>query len=157
PQCSSTGPNNNNGFGFSCDAGALGALYYRVLAEKAPHSVVPSATAKAGPFTNFQPYLYWSGLSASAKGFGTLSFNSGLQGANTQYNFLFVLPMVPGKLPGTPAPTGNGLQLNPDGITVYDPVANVTWARDANLAATRPFGLPPCTTYNTPAICVAPN
>ena len=62
--------------------------------------------------------------------------------------------MMPGKIAGTPAVDGSGLQVNPGGQTVYDPVANVTWLADANLAATNTFGLPPCSDQNTPKVCV---
>jgi hypothetical protein len=68
---------------------------------------------------------------------------------------LYVLPMIPGKLPGTPPATGNGLQVNPGGQTVYDPVTNITWLANANIAAANTFGLPTCTDPTTPAICVA--
>ena len=49
---------------------------------------------------------------------------------------------------------GNGLEVNPGGQTVYDPVANVTWLANANLAATNTFGLPPCKDPGSPKICV---
>jgi hypothetical protein len=61
-------------------------------------------------------------------------------------NFLYTLPMIPGKLP-----------TNPGGQTVYDPVTNVTWLASANLAATNTFGLPPCTSPTSPALCVNPD
>jgi hypothetical protein len=47
-----------------------------------------------------------------------------------------------------------GLQVNPDGQTVYDPMAGVTWLADANLAASDTLGLPRCQTPTTPANCV---
>src|SRR5262249_41257061 len=40
--------------------------------------------------------------------------------------------------------------------TVYDPVANVTWLANANLAATNTFGLPACTEPG-PKLCVNPD
>jgi hypothetical protein len=147
--CTKTGPNGNS-FGFACAKNAMGALYYQVLGIKAPNTAVPIPKNTASPFANFQPYLYWSGTSAGGNGYSSLSFNSGFQGANTEYNFLYVLPMLPGKIPGAPAGTGKGLQVNPDGKSVYDPVANVTWLADANLAATNTFGLPPCTAVDAP-------
>ncbi len=62
--------------------------------------------------------------------------------------------MIQAKISGTPAATGNGLQVNPGGQTVYDPMTNITWLANANLAATATFGLPPCEDPTTPTICV---
>ena len=80
---------------------------------------VPPATVKVGPFTNFQPDLYWTQTSVSQPGgqFGccaAFSFNSGWQGSNITANFLFVFPMIQGKIAGTPAAVGKGReQLSP--------------------------------------------
>jgi uncharacterized protein (TIGR03437 family) len=150
--CGKTGPTGGN-FGFDCSLGALGSLYYNALGLKPPNTAVPIPHNTAGPFSNFQPYLYWS-QSPGAGGNATLSFNSGFQGANTVDNFLYALPMIPGKISGTPPATGNGLEVNPGGQTVYDPVTNVTWLANANLAATNTFGLPPCNNPTSPALCV---
>ena len=150
--CGKTGPQNNS-FGFDCSLGALGSLYYNAWGLKPPNTAVPIPHNTAGPFSNFQPYLYWS-QSPGQGGNATLSFNSGFQGANTVDNFLYTLPMIPGKISGTPPATGNGLEVNPGGQTVYDPVTNVTWLADANLAATSTFGLPPCNNPTSPALCV---
>ncbi len=151
--CGKVGPQGNS-FGFGCTASALGSLYYNALGLKAPNTAVPIPANTAAPFSNFQPYLYWSQTSAAAQGYATFSFASGFQGANTAPNFLYVLPMIPGKIAGTPVATSTALQVNPDGRTVYDPVANVTWLANANLAATNTFGLPPCKDPTTPASCV---
>jgi len=83
------------------------------------------------------------------------SFATGSQDGGTGDDFLYVLPMIPGKLPGTPPARGMGLQVNPDGQTVYDPMTNVTWLADANLAASDTFGLPRCQSPDTPTDCVA--
>lgn len=56
--------------------------------------------------------------------------------------FSNLLPMVQGKISGTPAASGTALQVNPGGQTVYDPVTNVTWLADFNVAASNTFGLP---------------
>ena len=151
--CGFTGPNGAS-FGFSCLAGALGSLYYTGLGLHAPNTAVPIPNNTAGPFSNFQPYLYWSQTSTAALGVGTFSFISGIQGSNIKPNFLYALPMIPGKISGTPPASGNGLEINPDGQTVYDPVANVTWLANANLAATNAFGLPSCTAPGKPQMCV---
>jgi hypothetical protein len=151
--CPFIGPNGSS-FGFGCLASALGSLYYGALGLHAPNSAVPAANGSTGPFSNFQPYLYWSQTSANGIGYRTFSFNSGFHGSNTMPNYLYVLPMIPGKIPGTPTTTGTGLQVNPGGQTVYDPVMNVTWLANANLAAANTLGLPPCKTQGNPKICV---
>ena len=152
--CGFVGPQNNS-FGFNCSASALGSLYYNALGLTAPNTAVPIPNNTVGPFSNFQPYLYWSQTTPpNSTGYGTFSFNSGFQGSNTVPNFLYVLPIVQGKISGTPPATGAGLEVNPGGQTVYDPVTNVTWLANANLAATDTFGLPPCKDQGNPKICV---
>lgn len=140
--CARTGRNGES-FGFNCSGSALGSLYYASIGLNEPDTAVPIVGSKAGPFTDFQPYLYWSGSAAldPKQGFVSFSFNSGFQGANVVLNYLYVVPVIRGKLPGTPVASGSGLQLNPDGKTAYDPVAQVTWLTDANLAATQTFGV----------------
>ena len=151
--CGFVGPQNNS-FGFGCLANALGSLYYNALGLKSPNTAVPVPNGTAGPFSNFQPYLYWSQTNVNGTGYGTFSFNTGFHGSNTMPNYLYALPMIQGKIPGTPPATGNELQINPGGQTVYDPVANVTWLSNANVAATNTFGLPPCKDQGTPKLCV---
>jgi hypothetical protein len=60
----------------------------------------------------------------------SFSFSTGFQGANVFRNYLYVLPMIKGKPAGAPA-----------SATVYDPVAQVTWLADANLAARQTFAI----------------
>ncbi len=155
PTCPFTGPHGES-FGFGCTGSALGSLYYKALGFAAPDTAVPIPGTTTGPFSNLQPYLYWSQSNNSQTGSGnyTFSFNSGFKGSNTVPNFLYVLPMIEGKIPGTPAATGTGLQVNPGGQTVYDPVTNVTWLANADLAATNSFGLPPCKAPGNPKLCV---
>jgi hypothetical protein len=62
--------------------------------------------------------------------------------------------MMVGKIAGTPAVAGMALQVNPGGRTIYDPVANVTWLADANLAASNAFGIATCKTQGAPKPCV---
>jgi uncharacterized protein (TIGR03437 family) len=153
--CGKTGPGGGN-FGFGCTAGALDSLYNE-LGLKSPNTAVPIPNNTVGPFQNLQPYLYWSSSSAAsaAQGNATFSFFTGWQGANTLPNFLYLLPMIPGKLPGAPVATGTGLQVDPAVQTVYDPMTDITWMANANRAATNTFGLPLCTSPTTPALCVA--
>lgn len=155
--CGKTGPNGAS-FGFGCKAGALDTLYNQ-LGFKSPGTAVPVPINTVGPFSNLQPYLYWSSSQAvsAAQGRATFSFSTGWQGANTLPNFLYLFPMIPGKLPGAPAATGTALQVNPGGETVYDPMTDVTWLSNANLAATKTFGLPACTSPTVPSLCVAPD
>jgi hypothetical protein len=140
--CARTGRNGES-FGFNCSRSALGNLYYASLRLREPNTAVRIPANKVGPFKDFQPYLYWSGSAAAdpKQGFVSFSFNSGFQGANVWRNYLYVLPLIKGKLPGTPPAAGAGLQVNPGGQTVYDPIAQVTWLADANLAAKQTFGV----------------
>lgn len=156
PGCTKTGPNGDS-FGYGCTASAFGALYYEMLKLEAPNTAVPIPANTVGPFSNLQPYLYWSQTSAGSSGYYTFSFNTGWVGTNTVTHAMYVLPMIPGKLPGTPVASGQALQVNPGGQTVYDPVSNVTWLANANLAASNAFGLPVCQNPTTPAICVTPD
>ncbi len=154
--CGRTGPGGNGNFGFGCTAGALDSLYNE-LGLKAPNTAVPIPKNTVGPFQNLQPYLYWSSTNGASPtdGNATFSFSTGWQGANTLPNFLYLLPMVPGRLPGAPVVTGTGLQVDPTGQTVYDPMTDITWVANANLAGTNNFGLPLCTNPLTPALCIA--
>jgi hypothetical protein len=140
--CARTGRHGES-FGFHCSGSALGSLYYGSLGVREPNTAVRMPANKVGPFIDFQPYLYWSGSAAAdpKQGFVSFSFNSGFQGANVPLNYLYALPMIKGKLTGTPPTTGQGLQVNPGGQTVYDPIAQVTWLADANLAAKQTFGV----------------
>lgn len=120
--CGRTGPTGNN-FGFGCTADALASLYNE-LGFKSPNTAVPIPANTVGPFSNLQPYLYWSQSDGSSPtaGHATFSFATGWQGANTLPNFLYLLPMIQGRLPGTPSPSGTGWQVNPGGQTVYDSI-----------------------------------
>lgn len=142
PGCTKTGPNGNS-FGYGCTASALGWLYYDGLGIKAPNTAVPAAGGNSGAFIDLQPYLYWSQTSAGSAGYSTFSFDTGWTGSNTVTHAMYLLPLISGKITGAPA-----------GQTFYDPVANVTWLTNANLAATNSFGLPPCLGPTTPDVCV---
>jgi hypothetical protein len=142
------GPHGNS-FGFRCVNSAMGSLYYRGLGMREPNTAVPIPPGKIGPFRNFQPYLYWS-LTGKARGQRalrrengdhTFSFNTGWQGGNVSDHVMYVLPMIEGPLPGTTPGKGSELQASIDGEAVYDPIANVTWLANANLAAEMRFGV----------------
>jgi len=140
--CDRTGRNGES-FGFKCSGSAMGSLYYVSLGLREPDSAVQNSKNQVGPFQNFQPYLYWSKSAAAdpKQGFVSFSFSTGFQGANVFRNYLYVLPMIKGKLPGTPPTSDSHLQANPDGRTIYDPIAQVTWLADANLPAEQTFGI----------------
>jgi hypothetical protein len=140
--CARTGRHGES-FGFNCSGSALGCLYYRSLGLSEPNTAVRMPANKVGPFNDFQPYLYWSASAAAdpKQGFVSFSFNTGFQGANVPLNHLYALAIIKGKLTGTPPAAGAGLQVNPGGQTIYDPVAQITWLADANLAAKQTFGV----------------
>jgi hypothetical protein len=140
--CERTGRHGES-FGFNCSGSALGSLYYVSIGLREPESAIQAQVNTVGPFRNFQPYLYWSKSPAAdpKQGFVSFSFNTGFQGANVWRNHLYVLPMIKGKLPTSRITADENLEVNPDGQTVYDPIARVTWLADANLAAKQSFGL----------------
>ena len=142
PTCARTGRHGES-FGFNCSGSALGSLYNRSLRLHQPDTAVRIPANTVGPFHDFQPYLYWSASPAAdpQQGFVTFSFNTGFQGANVTLNYLYVLPLIEGRLPGPPAAAGQALEVSPDAQTIYDPVAQVTWLADANLAAQQNFGV----------------
>ena len=95
--CERIGPTGNN-FGFGCTAGAMATLYGQ-MGLQSPNTAVPIPANTAGPFSNLQPYLYWSASDGSSpsQGHATFSFATGWQGANTLPNFLYLWPMIRGK------------------------------------------------------------
>lgn len=139
--CQLTGPHGEP-FGYNCSGSALGSLYYVSFGLQEPNSAAANSQIQVGPFQNFQAYLYWSKSPAidPKQGFVSFSFSSGFQGANVFRNYLYVLPMFKGELPGMPSTAVNYLQVDANGTTVYDPIAQVTWLADANLAASQTFG-----------------
>lgn len=153
--CGKVGSNGGS-FGFGCTASAF-ATMYNGLGLKAPGTAVPIPPNTVGPFSNVQPYLYWTQTPATTAADGnlTFSFATGWQGTNTLPDLLYIWPMIPGKLPGAPAAAGSGLQVSADSQTVYDPETNITWLANANLAATNTLGIARCTDPVTPTICVA--
>src|SRR5271155_3571757 len=141
--CARTGRHGES-FGFNCSGSALGSLYYVSFGLREPDSAIQALMNRVGPFRNFQPYLYWSKSPAAdpKQGFVSFSFNTGFQGANVWRNHLYVLPMIKGKLTASRTTADeNSLEVNPGGQTVYDPVAQVTWLADANLASKQSFGI----------------
>ena len=155
PDCSGTGPKPyREGFAFNCDAGALDYLY-KALGFTAPATAVPIPPNTVGPFSNFQPNVYWSdsaggGLTCTIANF---NFANGAQGGGCGGDFGSVLPMIDGEISGAPAHS-----------TFYDSVTDKTWLADANVAAnwvagSNPtvdtLGLPLCVTAPDKTPCVA--
>jgi len=79
--------------------GALASVY-NGLGFRSPNTAVPIPNTTAGPFRNLQPYLYWSSSNGASpeNGNAAFSFTTGWIGANTLPNFLYLLPMIPGKI-----------------------------------------------------------
>ena len=138
----------------------MGYLYYRALGIKAPNTAVPIPPNKVGPFSNFQPNVYWSdspggnpnSLTCTIANF---SFASGAQGGGCGGDFGDVLPMIVGDPFATQTPGTGPLYVNPGETSVYDPETNSTWVADANLAKRETFGLPRCKTAPDTTPCVA--
>jgi hypothetical protein len=118
-------------------------LYYVSLGLREPDSAVQNSEEQVGPFHNFQPYLYWSESPAidPLQGFVSFSFSSGFQGANVKRNYLYVLPMIKGKLPGMAQTSDSQWESDESGSILYDPTAEIAWLADANLPAKQTFGI----------------
>ena len=151
PTCSS---NNNGSFGVSCTGSGLANLYSIGLGMDYPDSVVTGFASYVRPFLNLQPSLYWTSdaVTNGNSGQTTFSFNTGLNGSNTtKYNYLQVLPMSPGPI-GEP-PSGTGvlpyIRGSAAGKAVYDTHTQISWALNANLAASNDFGVTGTTTISS--------
>lgn len=143
PSCSAKNLKGGGSFGYGCLHSDMGSLFYLAssLHLTDPDTAVPIPDNTVGPFRNFQPYLYWTDTPVPPPNHGnhTFSFNTGWAGSNVDKHYLYVLPMIPGNTFGTSF-SGTGLQPSADGATVYDPIQDITWLADANLAKTRTFG-----------------
>lgn len=152
--CAVASGNDGNSFGPSCTGSALGSLYSVFLGHTYPQSVVPNFNNTVAPFHNLQPSLYWSATDSGAAGQATFSFNIGIAFANTvKYNFMHVLPMRHGVI-GATTPTGSGTVVpyssgSAAGKAIYDKHTQITWALDANLAASSSFGVSGTTTIQS--------
>ena len=96
-KCSSKNPDGGGSFGLGCTRAPLAALYKRPLGVRWPDPAVSIPDATTGPFHDFQPYVYWTGVSAgNNQGFHTFSFNTGKNGSNQNDHFMYALPMLAG-------------------------------------------------------------
>ena len=139
PSCQSV----NHAFGYGCRKSAFGSFYSATLGLRAPATAVSIPEAKAGPFSDFQPYLYWTATEAAkhSQGYHAFSFETGWSGSNVTRHNMYVLPGMAGNPFGTAAPNHKGLHASADGKTVYDASDDVTWLADADLARTKTFGV----------------
>jgi hypothetical protein len=77
----------------------LGELYYTELASQAGSTINRTHNELFSKFSNFQPYYYWSGSpinggrSDTSDSKQSFSFGSGYRSDNTQYNFMYVIPV----------------------------------------------------------------
>jgi hypothetical protein len=159
PSCTSTGP-GGGGFGYGCTIADMAGLYNltQSLGLQWPDTASPLPDVRVGPFHNFQPYLYWTSDAGQPFSFDTgaqtFSFNTGWTGSNTLHHYMYVLPMIQTKVdkifgttPVTYVSSGVGsLQVSVDGLLVYDPVMDITWLADADLAKSQTFGAQ-CASY----------
>ena len=85
-------------FGYSCTGSQLGFLYYQRLGGVEGSTIELTHNSSYGKFSNFQPYLYWSGSiwPRVANSYFSFSFGNGWQGTNIQTNALYVIAVHPG-------------------------------------------------------------
>ncbi len=93
--------------GYQCTGDPLGNLYYNQLHLAKGTPVVPTPNVKTGPFSNVQPYLYWScqaepgssvlcSSDVPAPNFEwSFSFGNGFQGTDLVQNSLYVMVYYP--------------------------------------------------------------
>jgi hypothetical protein len=167
PTCPATGPHGNS-FGFGCMGSDMGSLFYLSLRLQYPNTAVPIPNNMVGPFSNFQPYLYWSctdketGICPKdvttghgSNGYHTFSFNTGWAGANVDGHYMYALPMIKGN-PFNIFVKDGKMQPSADGQTVYDPKMDVTWLADADFAKTETFDAQ-CVNPDDGTLCINPD
>jgi hypothetical protein len=166
PGCSLASPSPPNRFGYNCAIAAnpptvpvgnqMGGLFYNALGGQALNSILQTHNSGLSLFSNFQPYYYWSGSPTPTPptNFGyNFSFGNGFQGTNLTQRSSFVIPQYSGT-PTAPAPAKVDLGApqqnvatpslvpNRNGQLVYDPILNVNWLANGNLAGTLPSDSP---------------
>ena len=156
-------------FGFNCDAGAMGQLFYDEFHGVAGESITSIHNASTALFKNFQPFLYWGGeLPRISRPLPvSFTFATGFLGTTNSNDFLYALPEFPSDPTVTPdpAPINNIIPLqpvapeptlaaSPDKMIVHDPALNINWLADADLAASKSFGLPVGSSSSSTAISI---
>jgi hypothetical protein len=143
----------------------LGNLFYNVLGGTAHNNIKQVHGPNYDLFKHIQPYLYWSqtGQKGALVFSNDFWFQNGFQGTESEYDSMFVIPVsvtatepgptglspacaddlstCTGLLPGlglttTVHPARPSLQPRWDRQLIYDPVTNVAYLANANLAAT---------------------
>jgi hypothetical protein len=143
----------------------LGNLFYNVMGGSAHNNIQLTHGPNFALFRNVQPYLYWSqtGQANALKFSNDFWFQNGFQGTESEYDSMFVIPVSvqaakfpPGLLPAcaddpttckdlvpglgltatAPPPVRPNLQPRWDWQLIYDPVTDVAYLANANLAAT---------------------
>ena len=143
----------------------LGNLFYTVMGGTAHNNIKQVHGPNYDLFRHVQPYLYWSQTAQynSLIFSNDFWFQNGFQGTESQYDSMFVIPVsvtatkpgptgllpacaddpstCPNLLPGLGLttnvhPTRPSLQPRWDRQLIYDPVTNVAYLANANLAAT---------------------
>jgi hypothetical protein len=150
-------PDNFQGGGFDQATSDMHELFYNEFGGHAGESV--SDIFQANPhlnklFQNFQPYLYWDNKPVPPGG-GEFSFGNGYQGSEIDINVLYVIPEYPDTPPsGSPdlkpvdaMPPGSvaarpSLVPTDNGRIIHDTALDIYWLADADLAATKTFGIP---------------
>jgi len=143
----------------------LGNLFYTVMGGTAHNNIKFLHGPNYDLFRHVQPYLYWSQTAQynSLVFSNDFWFQNGFQGTESEYDSMFVIPVsvtatkpgptgllpacaddpstCPNLLPGlglttTVHPTRPSLWPRWDRQLIYDPVTNVAYLANANLAAT---------------------
>jgi hypothetical protein len=143
----------------------LGNLFYNVLGGTAHSNILQAHGPNYYLFKHIQPYLYWSQTAQynSLIFSNDFWFQNGFEGTESQYDSMYVIPVsVTATKPGpsdlytacaVDPPSCNGLlpglglttTVNPAALSlmprwdrklIYDPVTNVAYLANANLAAT---------------------
>jgi hypothetical protein len=143
----------------------LGNLFYTVMGGTAHNNIKQVHGPNYELFKHVQPYLYWSQTAQyNSLVFGNdFWFQNGFQGTESEYDSMFVIPVsvtatkpgptgllaacaddpatCTGLLPGlglttTVHPARPSLRPRWDRQLIYDPVTNVAYLANANLAAT---------------------
>jgi hypothetical protein len=146
----------NADFGYDCDLGAMGHLFYDEFHGVAGESVTDIHNPATALFNHFQPFLYWGGV---LPGPGrplpvSFTFASGFLGTTNSNDFLYAIPEFPSDPSDVPQPaTANNeislqtisstpmLTVTADKAVVHDATLNINWLADADLARKNPFGI----------------
>jgi hypothetical protein len=97
----------------------MGELFYTELGSQAGSAIGLTHDSSFKLFKDFQPYYYWSGSPTNGEGSGatdsreSFSFGTGYRSDNTQFNFMFVIPVY-----DSPQIVTNNLDLGPNDIVI---------------------------------------